>query len=368
MVFWMAQAGAAHEGGYGTIASPPPWPFPDPRVESMVFPRSFDWRAENGFTPVKDQGVTPGCYPCWAFSLIGACESVFKIATGIDYDLSEQFLLDCNTSGYGCNGGFVDGWTALRDYGAVTSACYPYTAEADDCHAADCGPAGWIAGVYRVPYSVQSIKYALMYHGCLSCSMTIYNDIMSYSGGCYENPGTRPINHGVVIAGWDDDMCDGEGAWIVRNSWGDDWGEGGVAYMKYGTANIGRHAQWFEYSPVLPGPGLHYGLFMPGTSLGADDWFVLERRYGNASGKTVRFLEIILLDVYGDFWFYPEFSTDFNWVEHTVAPDEYLYEIILLFQWPEHAASFHGVRFYGAALDPAAGSLLAFDMIEWEAR
>jgi hypothetical protein len=276
LIFFPVICHCAHAGDpYGALpgSSPVDWPSPDPKLDTMSFPISFDWREHGGVTPVKDQGVTPNCYPCWAFSLIGACESAFTIATGDITILSEQQLIDCNTNGFGCNGGFVNGWTALRDYGAVTADCYPFAGEDGECVQSGCEPAGWVAGVYPVPYTVNSLKYALMHHGALSCSMTIYNDIMSYSGGCYENPGTQAINHGVVIIGWDDTMCDGDGAWIVRNSWGTSWGDVGVAYMKYGTANIGRHAQWFEYSPDPVPQGLHYRLFMPTVLLAENDWF-----------------------------------------------------------------------------------------------
>ncbi len=71
------------------------WPTPNPTVESMSFPSRFDWRENGGYTPARQQGMGD-CYPCWAFSLIGAAESACKISTGIDWDLSEQQLLDCN--------------------------------------------------------------------------------------------------------------------------------------------------------------------------------------------------------------------------------------------------------------------------------
>ena len=92
---------------------------------------------------------------------------------------------------------------------------------------------------------------------------------MFYQEGCYSKDGTEPINHGVIIVGWDDTMCDGEGAWMVKNSWGTLWGDNGVAYMKYGTCNIGKHSQWFEPAEESPGQAFHYSLFMPNASVTA---------------------------------------------------------------------------------------------------
>jgi hypothetical protein len=340
------------------------WPTPNPLIEAIDFPSRFDWRENNGFTEAKNQGAG-NCYPCWAFSLIGAAESARKLQTHQDVRLSEQQLLDCNTNGYGCSGGFVDGWTALRDYGAVLQDCYPFVAHDQDCLQSACEPVGWFPGVYRVPYSEKSIKYALMFHGCLSCSMTVYNSFMFYSGGCYENDGTQAVNHGVLIVGWDDSLCDGQGAWMVKNSWGAQWGDGGVAYMKYGDCNIGRQAQWFEYSDRQPDSGLHYGLFMPCNNPAAGDWFVLETRMGNSGKETIHFLEFIVLGAFGEYWFYPGFSQRLAWTDRTLDPDEYLFDVLLAFQWPENVGAANGIRFWGACMDANSYDWLRFDMVEF---
>ncbi|MBN1552742.1 hypothetical protein JW979_14810, partial [bacterium] len=176
---------------------------------------------------------------------------------------------------------------------------------------------------------------------------------------------TKPINHGVVIVGWDDSMCGGEGAWMVKNSWGTNWGDEGVAYMKYGTSKIGMHSQWFEYSDHQPDQPMHYGLFMPDTSLDAGDMFILERRYGNPDDTAADVWEFLFLDVYGHYWFYPCFSQTIDWTELSVGVDQYRYDVILAFEWPEHAEGLAGLRFWGGFLDADTGGLLAWDMVEW---
>ncbi|MBN1297998.1 hypothetical protein JXA80_14565 [bacterium] len=362
------ETGHAGQSGYscpvaGTSADR--WPAPDPLVETMTFPAVFDWRVTGGMTPVKDQGMTPGCYPCWAFSLIGAAESAFLIATGIPFSLSEQHLIECNTSGYGCSGGFIDGWTALRDYGAVLSEDYPFTGGENPCSQETCEPVGWVAGAYPVPYSIPSLKYALMVHGCLSCSMTVYSDFMMYSGGCYANPGTKSINHGVVLVGWDDTLCDGAGAWLVRNSWGDGWGDGGVAAMQYGTANIGRHAQWFEVVDEVVPRSLHYRLFMPDTALSAGDRFILESRMGNPTAETIDCLEFIVLDIAGDIWFHPGWTRDVQWDSWMIRSEEYRYHVLLAFDWPPDIILPDTIRFAGACFDAITFELLAWDLVTW---
>ncbi|XP_050147553.1 senescence-specific cysteine protease SAG39-like [Malus sylvestris] len=65
-------------------------------------PPSIDWREQDAVTPVKDQG---DCGCCWAFSAVAAVEGITKIKTGQLISLSEQQLVDCDTSNSGCQGG-----------------------------------------------------------------------------------------------------------------------------------------------------------------------------------------------------------------------------------------------------------------------
>jgi len=109
---------------------------------SPQLPSAFDWRNRNGVTPIKDQD---GCGSCWAFSTVGLLGSNIKIRDGIIKDLSEQYLVSCNTEGWSCSGG----WWA-HDYhkqksnpcdptpGAVLEKEFPYTAKDDLCCVGKC--------------------------------------------------------------------------------------------------------------------------------------------------------------------------------------------------------------------------------------
>jgi len=62
-------------------------------------PTSFDWREIAGYPSVRDQG---GCGACWAFATIGVLEFDILIQDGVERNLSEQWLLSCNSNNYGC--------------------------------------------------------------------------------------------------------------------------------------------------------------------------------------------------------------------------------------------------------------------------
>lgn len=216
----------------------------------MSFPSVFDWRDENGVTPVKNQG---GCGSCWAFAAQGAFESMIKIYDSIEYDLSEQQILSCNVYGAGCDGGWMDyAYELFRSYGSVLEYCMPYTTtDTVSCVQSGCEVVDRIFGWTNVSGDVNSLKAAVL-AGPVACAMTVDDDFKHYGSGCYENPGTDPVNHAVLIVGWDDTQCAGDGAWIVKNSWGVDWGMNGYFYIKYGTCNIGYGADLLDYSPSNP--------------------------------------------------------------------------------------------------------------------
>jgi len=201
----------------------------------------FDWRDLNGVTPVTDQ---LSCGSCWDFAATAAFESAYLIAEDVVLDLSEQQVLSCNTGGGSCEGGWMeDAYNLFMSYGAVGETCMPY--QADDtvpCTQDQCDVLATQLGFINVPNNVAFIKNALL-SGPLSTTLTVYSDFNSYNGGCYEHADTQPLNHAVLIVGWDDSQCDGEGAWIIKNSWGDGWGIDGFCYIKYGSAGIGNNSQ-----------------------------------------------------------------------------------------------------------------------------
>jgi predicted secreted protein len=211
-----------------------------------------------GCTPVRDQGQ---CGSCWAFGTAGPLEQAILIQDGLSKDLAEQYLVSCNTDGWGCDGG----WWA-HDYhewkypagepgpGAVYEADFPYTATDAPCN----GPyihhetiADWvfIGSENGVP-STDAIKQAIVDHGPVSAAVCVDSQFQAYTGGVF-NPTfvwCFSVNHAIVLVGWDD----GLGAWRLRNSWGPDWGEYGYMWIAYGKAQVGYSANYVVYNGSTP--------------------------------------------------------------------------------------------------------------------
>lgn len=219
-----------------------------------ALPVAFDWRDSGGVTVVKNQG---GCGSCWAFATVGPLECNIKIKDDMEVDLSEQWLVSCNSNGWDCSGG----WFA-HDYhqfatdpcggtGAVMEADFPYTATNGTCncpydHYYTIMSWAYIGDSYSIP-SVAAMKQAIIDYGPISVTVHANSAMQAYGGGIFNGCYNGEINHGVTLVGWDDDQGT-NGVWIMRNSWGTGWGEdGGYMRMEYGCSRIGYAACFVEY-------------------------------------------------------------------------------------------------------------------------
>lgn len=210
-------------------------------------PSNLDWRNLDGVTPVKSQG---DCGSCWAFAATAELESYLKIYYDVEMDLSEQQVVSCNPYGAGCDGGWANAaYFVFQQTGAVTENCMPYLGL--DPPQASCDEDfykkyGYITGWHSVSNNVDQIKAALQY-GPLCTAVDASDEFEAYSSGCYDVPGGW-TNHLVLIVGYDDRSCGGNGAWIIKNSWGADFGEGGYIYVQYGAASVGTNMTQLEFS------------------------------------------------------------------------------------------------------------------------
>lgn len=185
-------------------------------------------------TPVKEQG---GCGACWAFATTAALESnvlISRNTPGSSLDLSEQTLISCSGAGT-CYGGWIDvASDFIRDLGLPGESCYPFTATDGFClnNCVDWPPDAYkISDWYKVPPTVNSLKYALYNHGPLVVLMAVHTDFFYYGSGIYTHTwGSFEGYHAALIVGYDDiGQC-----FIVKNSFGTDWGEDGYSRIAYG--------------------------------------------------------------------------------------------------------------------------------------
>lgn len=246
------------------------------RAEDL--PKEFDLRDVQGhsyLSPIKNQAPWQTCY---SFAATAAGESTYNRAMDLyDQDavsLSEAFIiwsLGPKYSGfpnapYGDGSSYAyDELQALVDYGTVKESVFPYRpdfteyAEDEEDHLLDYhwdAPRIKFAGWHRLPVNdIATMKKAIRRFGALHSG--VYSDTVefqTYDGGVFSNQDTAPDNyleyysktdHAIALVGWDEDRQ----AWILRNSWGEGWGQDGYMYIDYRSAKVGIQAAYLHYEP-----------------------------------------------------------------------------------------------------------------------
>lgn len=226
---------------------------PDP----SELPASFDWRYSDGIGCVTQVRYQKLCASSWAFASIAALESQ-AIKAGFSPlevdDLSEQILISCSQAG-GCDGGYIDAAAEfLTQQGTAYETCYPYAAYNGDCENACAwqqqdfiAANGWDFVAAGSVVTVERLKQALYAYGPLVVIFQVFPDFYYYDQGVYSHVWGQCQNsaencgHAVLLIGWDD----AQEAFILKNSWGDTWGESGFFRMAYSeTTGNTRFGQW----------------------------------------------------------------------------------------------------------------------------
>ncbi|KAL5201066.1 hypothetical protein ABZP36_035420 [Zizania latifolia] len=200
------------------------------RVGDIV-PTAWDWRKHGAVTAVKNQG---SCGSCWAFSAVGAAEGANAIATGKLLTLSEQQVLDCSGAGDCIKGGWP--YKVLENFaikqGIALSQYYPaYDAKKHACRTvAGKTPVVKMDGSVRVPAGEASLKQSVYKQPVSVIIDANTTSFQLYKNGVYNGPCGLSTNHAVLAVGYGE--TNGVHYWIVKNSWGANWGESGYIRMR----------------------------------------------------------------------------------------------------------------------------------------
>ncbi|XP_048215716.1 dipeptidyl peptidase 1 isoform X1 [Perognathus longimembris pacificus] len=219
--------------------------------EVLHLPKSWDWRNIHGVnfvSPVRNQGP---CGSCYAFASMGMLEARIRILTNNTQTpvLSPQEVVSCSQYAQGCEGGFpylVAGKHA-QDFGVVEEACFPYQgtdapcAPRKDCFRYFSSEYHYVGGFYGGSNEAL-MKLELVRHGPLAVAFEVHDDFLHYRGGVYQHTGLRDpfnpfelTNHAVLLVGYGTEPKAGLDYWIVKNSWGTNWGENGYFRIRRGS-------------------------------------------------------------------------------------------------------------------------------------
>ncbi|XP_054458258.1 procathepsin L [Anoplopoma fimbria] len=193
-----------------------------------------DYRNMGYVTEVKDQGF---CGSCWAFSTTGAIEGQIYKKTGQLVSLSEQNLVDCSRSygTYGCNGAWMaNAYDYVITNGLQSTNAYPYTSvDTQRCYYDSRQAVAHIKDYRFIPKGdEQALADAVATIGPITVAMDAdHASFLFYSSGIYDEPQCNPNNlsHAVLLVGYGSEG--GQDYWIIKNSWGSSWGEGGYMRM-----------------------------------------------------------------------------------------------------------------------------------------
>ncbi|KAJ9166039.1 hypothetical protein P3X46_020840 [Hevea brasiliensis] len=212
---------------------------PNLRMPDFVgdVPDSIDWREKGAVTQVKDQG---GCGACWSFSATGAIEGINKIFSGSLVSLSEQELVDCDKSyNNGCEGGLMDYafQFVINNNGIDTEEDYAYLGRERSCNKAKLRRrVVTIDGYTDVPQNNEKALLEAVANQPVSVGICgSERAFQLYSKGIFTGPCSTSLDHAVLIVGYGSE--NGVDYWIVKNSWGKNWGMSGYMHMLRNSGN-----------------------------------------------------------------------------------------------------------------------------------
>jgi len=216
-------------------------------------PRDFSWRDVNGtsfLSPIRNQHIPQYCGSCWAMGSSSALADRWNIKRGPGFSpsayLSVQNLISCGNAKTlcgTCNGGDdVPVYLYAKTYGIPDEGCNNYEAKNTKCtDMAECYTCAYGHGCSAVThhkklfisefggcFGYEKMKTEIYARGPISCALDATEKLENYTGGILSDRGLIP-NHVVSVIGWGVGGANNtDEYWLVRNSWGEPWGEEGL--------------------------------------------------------------------------------------------------------------------------------------------
>ncbi|KAF7847062.1 hypothetical protein BT93_L3398 [Corymbia citriodora subsp. variegata] len=208
-------------------------------VQYVSPPESANWVDKGVVGDVKDQG--DGCGSCWAFSAVGAVESLLAIKKSVFADLSEQQLVDCDKANKGCKGGRMErAFDYISRHGIAYEKDYPYKNGQGNCNeTAASASVTKIDDYYSIPVNERWIERSVSQQPVSVAVDGDSDDFKYYKGGIFSGPCGKKLSHAVLIVGYGRSDSDGKNYWLIKNSWGQQWGEKGYMRLQRSTGTYG---------------------------------------------------------------------------------------------------------------------------------
>ncbi|XP_073419389.1 cathepsin W-like [Dendrobates tinctorius] len=200
------------------------------KVEAAPVSKSCDWRKAGVISEAKSQGK---CGSCWAFAVVGNIEAQWGII-GHSVNLSVQQLVDCGPSKNGCKGGKITAAykSIIEQKGLVSEKVYPYKAVAQKCKRIN-SVKTTIKKYISLPKNEQAMANFVKINGTIVVRLNA-TGLKPYLGGVIhpKSCDVKKLNHAVLAVGYSKDTK--VPYWIIKNSWGKNWGESGFFRLYYG--------------------------------------------------------------------------------------------------------------------------------------
>ncbi len=263
------QRRAGGRSSSGMLPRPQPTPITPEHLKLMsMLPGSFDWRDKDGdnyVSPIRDQGKCGSCYAFGSMAMLEARVRILSHKTLFPV-FSTQDIVSCSKYSQGCEGGFpyLIAGKYGQDFGVVEESCLLYTG--NDSTACSSETAGclryrttdyhYIGGFYGGSNEALMMD-ELVRNGPIAVSFEVTQDFQHYKSGIYHVTGLTDsfnpweiTNHVVAIVGYGAEG--GMKYWIVKNSWGEEWGEKGFFRIRRGTDELAMESMSVAATPVIP--------------------------------------------------------------------------------------------------------------------